>query len=389
MKKSIPRNVFFLGLVSFLTDVSSEMIYPLIPLFLKGVLGASASIIGVIEGIAESTASLLKVVSGTISDRILKRKPLVTFGYTLSTLAKPTVGFATHWLHVLLARFGDRVGKGIRTSPRDALISESTDKGSRGIAFGFHRTLDTLGAITGPSIAILILKFKPDGYRLVFFLSFLPGFLAILLLIFFVKERIKQREMEKTAKPSPLQLPRSFWIFLISVIIFSLGNSSDAFVILRARNLGFKALSVTGLYLLFNIVYAFSATPLGALSDKWGRKRVIIAGWLTYSFVYFSLAFIKSTYFLPILFALYGLYYGFTEGVLRAMVADFVPENLRGTAYGVFHTSVGLSLLPASIAAGYLWDRLSPSSPFLLGGVMALIATITLYTTSLFSKGKS
>lgn len=383
----IGKNVFFLGIVSFFTDVSSEMIYPLIPMFLKSVIGASFGMIGLIEGLAESTASLLKVFSGYLSDRLKRRKPLVVLGYSVSTIAKPSIGFTSRWWHVLLLRFSDRVGKGIRTSPRDALIAESAEIESRGAAFGFHRALDTLGAVVGPLVAFLLLKFwpAPGGFRKIFFLSFIPGFIAILVLVFFVHE-VGRREKRKKEGIFRGKLPMSFFVFLLPVLLFSIGNSSDAFVILRARHLGLNASTVTALYMFFNIVYAVLATPLGALSDKVSRRAIIAIGWIIYSLVYFLLAISKGSSLLIFIFALYGLYYALTEGVLRAMVADYVEEEVRGTAYGIFHTVVGIALLPASLLAGFLWDRISPEAPFYLGGTLSLLSSLILLILPITAK---
>ncbi len=381
-KRGLPRNVFIFGIVSFLTDVSSEMIYPLIPMFLTTVLGTSASFLGLIEGIAEATASVLKSVSGYISDRMKKKKPLVVAGYGISAISKPTIGLASHWLHVLLARFVDRTGKGIRTSPRDALIAETVDRSERGKAFGFHRAMDTLGAVLGPLLAFGLLdifrRHYPDAksLRLVFLLAFIPAVLAVLVLIIFIKEKGHEKTEKRPFFGTIASLPSDFKLYLLVMATFALGNSSDTFLLLRSQNLGFGLTHIPLLYSLFNIVYALTAMPLGTLSDRIGRKNTLVLGFITYAAVYLGFALTKSPELLWVLWALYGVYYGFTEGVGRAFVADLVSEDKRGTAYGVYHMTTGLLLFPASFIAGVLWDRISPRAPFFLGSAMALLSAI-------------
>ncbi len=376
-KRKITRNVFALGMVSFFTDISSEMIYPIIPMFLSIVLKASATSIGLIEGIAESTASLLKVFSGYVSDRIKKRKMLILAGYTTSNVVKPFMGLSTRWWHVLLGRFFDRVGKGIRTSPRDALIAESTPEGASGTAFGFHRTLDTLGAIIGPLVAFLVLRFNPNGFRTIFYLTAIPGAIALVVLILFVKEKKRDTGAQKTPPALSFKgFPSSFYVLLFFTVVFAIGNSSDAFIILRIKNIGFSASGTVMLYMIFNISYALLATPFGALSDKIGKKYVLGLGYLVFSAVYISLALIRThSLAIPILL-LYGVYYAMTEGVGRAVVSDFVPQERLGTAFGLYHTLMGLSLLPASIIAGILWDKVAPSAPFYYGAITSFVAGV-------------
>lgn len=371
-----------LGFVSFLTDVSSEMIYPLLPYFLTALLGASALTLGTIEGTAESVASILKAFSGIISDRLKKRKPLIVAGYTLSSFAKPTIGLALHPWHVLVARILDRTGKGLRTSPRDALISESSSKENVGKSFGFHRSLDTAGAVIGPLLATFFLwaftPFMGEGikYRTIFLFALIPGLLSVVLLVRGVKEKIRE---EKRGEVPLGRLPyRAFWIYLIFMGIFSLGNSSDTFVLLRANNLGLSANLVPVFYLLFNLVYAIFATPFGSLSDKIGRSKSLGMGLLVYSCTYFALSRKLSFVTLLFVFLLYGIYYAIVEGVGRAMVADLVPQTVRGTAYGYYHMIVGILLLPASLIAGFLWDKIGPYAPFLFGSFMSGVAGLCL-----------
>jgi len=385
-RKPLSKNVIAMGLTSLFTDISSEMIYPLLPLFLSQVIGAGATALGVIEGIAEATASLLKSVSGYISDKIKKRKILVIIGYGLSAVAKPTIGLATKWFHVLFARFFDRIGKGIRTSPRDALIADSVEPEDRGRSFGFHRSMDTVGAVLGPLLAasLLALLSKNLGtersLRVIFFLSLIPGLIALLILFTLVKE-VKKAEEGKHAISLSLSLKglsKEFKILLLIMLIFSLGNSSDTFIMLRSANLKVPQSQIPLLYTLFNIVYAFLSTPLGALSDRIGRAKTIMIGFLIYSLSYLGFASLtpEKAYLLWALFALYGLYYAFTDSVLRAFVADLSKSETRGFAYGVYHTLIGLSLFPASFIAGILWDKISPSAPFYLGSITSLLALI-------------
>ena len=370
------RNIFFLGLVSLFTDISSEMIYPLLPVFLTSVLGASTTFVGLVEGIAEATASFFKLFSGWTSDRWKKRKSLVVFGYTLSTLFRPLVGVAMIGWHVLLIRFLDRVGKGIRTSPRDALISDSTPESEHGKAFGFQRALDHAGAVIGPLVAFFLLTFITQQYRTLFLLAYIPGMLALSFLIFGVGE--------KRVSPAPLSSPpvrltlqpfdRRFKIYLLAMILFNLGNSSDAFLILRAKDAGVSVSLLPILWMALHISKSLSATPGGILSDRYGRKKMILAGWILYGGVYFGFASTQTSEMVWILFVIYGLFYGLTEGAERALVANLVPLHLRGTAYGIYHFAVGLSALPASLFMGFLWETFSPETAFRFGAIMALAA---------------
>ncbi|MGB3129945.1 MAG: MFS transporter [Dehalococcoidia bacterium] len=388
------RNVFFLGVVSFLTDVSSEMIFTLLPLFLLNVLRVGTPVIGLIEGIAEGTASLLKVLSGWLSDRLGRRKGLAVFGYSLSTLVKPFLYFATTWGAAAGVRFVDRIGKGIRTSPRDAMVADSAPPEEMGKSFGFHRGMDTLGAVLGLSVAALVvyvvqqggLELTRDAFQTIVLVGIVPAVLAVLVLLFFVRERGKGAGSESpTASfggpPAEAVNARKgfdlrFKLFLVVVVVFTLGNSSDAFLILRAQDLGFSVPQVLLLFVAFNLVYALAALPAGLVSDRLGRKGVIVVGWSIYALAYLGLAVASAAWQVWLLFALYGLYYGVAEGVSRAFVADLVPAERRGTAYGLYHTAVGLSLLPASLIAGWLWHLIGPEAPFFFGAVMAGVAAL-------------
>ncbi|OGY25018.1 MAG: MFS transporter [Candidatus Woykebacteria bacterium RBG_13_40_7b] len=372
------KNVFFLGLVSLLNDASSEMIYPLIPLFLTQVLGASLATVGIIEGIAESTAAILKTFSGYLSDKIGRRKGLTVIGYSLSAISKPILSVATSPLHVLLVRFSDRVGKGIRTAPRDALVSFSANKKNLGKSFGFHRAMDNLGATIGPLLAFVLLVLFHNNFRLIFLLSFVASAIAVVVLIVFVKEVKLKKSTVEMPKISWSIFSLRFYVFLLAILIFSLGNSSDAFLVLRAKNLGMSLFLIPVAYAVFNIVYSIFSTPLGAFSDKIGRRKTLTFGFLIFALVYFGFGQADAQIFIWPLFALYGIYAAATEGVIRAYTADLVGEKIRGTAYGLLNGTIGIALLPASVVAGFLWDRVSPSAPFYYGATLALLALLVL-----------
>ena len=370
----ISKNVFVLGLVSFFNDVASEMIYPLVPIFLTSVLGAPVAIVGLIEGIAESTASVLKVVSGWLSDKWRKRKPFVVAGYSFSAISKILLSLAFSWPFVLIARFVDRFGKGTRTSARDALITESSENSIRGRSFGFHRSLDTLGAVVGPLIALLAIHFLDNKFRLIFFLAFIPAFIGIILLLFFVKERKKEANLSPALNLSWRNLDPSFKIFLLISFVFALGNSSDAFLILRAQNLGLSVTLVVLAYVLFNFTYAIFSMPAGIISDKIGPRKVLLAGFLLFSAVYLFFGLTHSSLFLWLLFPVYGMYMALTEGVGKAYISNLVPQEKTGTAFGVYQTTIGLCTFFASLIAGLLWTYISVSAPFIFGSLMAAIS---------------
>jgi MFS family permease len=377
----LDRNIFSLGWVSFFTDVSSEMIYPLLPVFLTAVLGVGTTFVGLVEGIAEATASLLKLFSGWLSDRLGKRKALVLFGYTLSSFVRPLVAAATSGWHVLFIRFLDRVGKGIRTSPRDALIADSSLDGEQGKAFGFQRAMDHAGAVIGPLIAFLLLTFFTREYRTIFWLAFLPGIIALIILVRGVKEKKSHPPTPASPKNKFTLRPfdRRFKFFLLVIVLFSLGNSSDAFLILKAKDAGIPISLLPILWMVLHLTKSLTATPGGILSDRLGRRGVIISGWLLYSGIYWAFAWMETAGAIWILFAVYGLFYGLTEGGERALVADLVPSHLRGTAYGLFNFAVGISTLPASLLMGILWEKISPQAAFGFGATLALIAALLLW----------
>ncbi len=369
------KNVFVTGLVSFFMDISSEMIYPLVPLFLANVLGVNKSVIGLIEGIAESTASLVKVFSGWSSDRIGNRKWLMAAGYGISTLSRPIVALATGWHAVMGSRFMDRFGKGVRTAPRDAIIAESTDRSSLGKTFGFQRSMDTMGAVAGPALAFFLLKVLSNDYRKIFWLSMIPGVIAVLLIIFFIREK-KKPAVLRADRPK-LTLRQFGWKFKFFVIIsalFALGNSSDMFLILRARQAGISTVLVPMVYLLFNLVYALSSIPAGVAADRFGKKRVILLGFILFAFLYYGFAAAADTKTIWLLFALYGLFMGLTDGIQRAFLATIIQQDFKATAFGFYNTVVGLAMLPASLIGGWLWDHVSPSATFYFGAGTAAVS---------------
>ncbi len=370
----LSKNVFFAGWVSLLMDVSSEMIYPLVPLFLAQVLGVNKSLIGMIEGIAESTASLLKVFSGWLSDRLGRRKTLMAIGYAISTLSRPVMAMSAVWQQILLARFVDRLGKGIRTAPRDAIIAESSKEARLGRAFSFHRSMDTMGAVIGPALAFFFLRFLKEDYRKIFWFSVIPAILAVLVIFVFIRER-----REPHVRP---ELPRITWksfdwrvrFFMVIASLFALGNSSDVFLILRAGQVGVPTVMIPAIYLAFNVVYSLSAIPAGIAADRFGRKRIILSGFLLFAVVYLGFARAGSVAAIWLLFGLYGVFMGLTEGVQKAFLASITNPDFKATAFGVYATVVGLAMFPASLIGGWLWDHLSPEATFYFGSATAALS---------------
>jgi MFS family permease len=363
--------------VSFLTDVASEMTYPLLPVFLASVLGASAGFIGVIEGAAESVASLLKLVSGWWSDRVSSRKRLVLLGYGIASAVRPLTGAARTAGQVLGIRVTDRVGKGIRSTPRDALIAESVDPSIRGRAFGFHAAADNAGAVVGPLIAFAVLTWWHTKLRTVFWLTAIPGALAFLVLWAFVRD-IPHPVEQKQERPPLLgtDLPRRFWTYLGIVFTFTLGNSTDAFLLLRAAQLGVPVAYAPLLWAWLNFVKSATGTWGGGLSDRIGRRPLIIGGWIVYAAVYYAFGFATAAWEAWALFGVYGLFYGMTEGTEKAMVVDVVPALRKGTALGWYNLAIGLGALPASIIFGTLWDQYGTRTAFGFGATLALIAAV-------------
>jgi len=386
-------NIWIVTATSFLTDISSEMLVYLIPLFLSNVLGVRMAYIGLIDGVAETTASLVKIYSGALSDKLGKRKWLAVLGYGISTVAKPFLYFVNGWVGVLGVRFADRVGKGIRTAPRDALIAASTDGSNRGFAFGLHRAGDTAGAFIGIGIAALIIwltqsnesLLSADTFRIAVLASIVPAVLAVIVLAAGVVDLGGSGKGSAGMRLSLKGMDSRFRSFLFIVVLFTLGNSSDSFIILRAQERGLSVLQTMFMLMTFTAIYTAFSGPLGALSDRVGRRKLIIGGWLAYGLVYLGFALAQAGWQIWTLFGLYGIYYAATEGVAKALVADLVPDLQRGAAYGLFNAAIGFTALPASFLAGLLWQGagtwagFGASAPFIFGAVLAFFASLLLW----------
>ncbi len=372
--------VIRLGLVSFFADLSSEMLYPITPIFLTATLGASMLSVGLIEGVAESIASLLKTYAGSHSDRIRRRRPFIVAGYFLAAVAKPLVGFATTWPMVLVARGLDRTGKGIRTAPRDALLSDSVPPDRQGEAFGWHRLMDTMGAAIGPLLAILFLNQRPEDLRSLYYWAVIPGLIAV-----WIATSVRETEPRSKSelKSQPLHwrwgdMRRDFKTYLVAWTVFSLANSSDVFLILKAKETGASLPTTILMYCFYNLVYALTSPYLGRLSDRMRRRTLLMLGLLVFGFVYLGFAVASSPWQLWSLFGIYGLYMASTDGVGKALVVDLVPAHLKGTAIGILGTVSGISTLVASVVAGFLWDRMGPAATFIFGMSGATIAVLIL-----------
>ena len=376
-------NVVLLGLVSLFTDISTEMVYPILPLYLSAVMGAGPAIIGIIEGIAESLASIVKLFSGIIADRYGNKKRLAFAGYASSFVNKIIILFAASWAGVLAARIIDRFGKGIRTAPRDALVAESAGRADRGKAFGLHKGLDLLGTAIGIMLAWIILSgfifSGHDSYRTIFIVSMVPALIGLTVLGFVrdKKTEVTGRKVSFNWKNLDLRLK----LFLIFIFLFTLGNSSNAFIILRAVDAGFSKTNVILLYFLYNMTGSLLSYPAGMLSDKFGRKNLLCAGYFLYGIVYIGIALITNNTAFIVLFVIYGFYTAMTAGVERALIVDIVPEEHKAGALGLHAAIVGIGLLPASVIAGFLWERLGPSAPFLFGGVLAFVTSAAVFVT--------
>lgn len=387
--KDLPRNVWAVSFTSFFMDVSSDMVINLVPLFLANVLGVQTSIIGLIEGVAEATASILKLFSGWLSDQLGGRKWLAVAGYGISALSKPFFYIASSWELIAGVRWADRIGKGVRTAPRDALVADSVTRDTRGLAFGLHRAMDHSGAMVGVLIAAVVvwltqkntLDLSQPTFQTIVLFSLIPAFLAVFTLAVGTKD-VPVTGQRTAPKFSLRNMGRSFNIFLVIVSIFTLGNSSDGFLILRAQNLGVSVTGILVMLAVFNLVTSLVSTPAGALSDRIGRRRLIIGGWLVYALIYFGFGLAYSVWQIWVLYIAYGLYFGLAFGTANALVADLVPENMRGVAYGTYHAVIGLLAFPSSLIAGLLWQGigswggLGPSAPFIFGGALALIAAL-------------
>jgi MFS family permease len=373
-----PRNVRMMGIVSLLTDASSEMVYPVLPLYLANVLGAPVAAIGLIESLAEATASFMKVGSGWLSDHVGRRKPLIALGYALSNLAKPVLAITASWPAVLVLRLTDRLGKGIRTAPRDALIAESSSEADRGRSFGVHRALDTIGAAIGPFVAWAVLSLSPGAYRTIFLISAIPGTLAILFVLLAVRDTGRPRTAGPTARITFKAFSPPLLAFTAISFVFGVANSSDALLILRAQDLGASTAVIPLMYVVFNLVAASLAAPFGTHSDQVGRRRLLVFGFAGYALVYLGFALAQSATAPWLLFGLYGIPYAATEGMTRAYVVDLAGPERRATVLGAYTFVLGLAALPASTLAGLLWDGVSHRAPFLLSAILMATSSLAL-----------
>jgi sugar phosphate permease len=378
----LSRPVWLLGWISFFTDSASEMVYPLLPLFLTRVLGAGAMSLGVIEGVAEAANSILKIVSGRVADRTGQPKILVLGGYGLSSLVRPLMGFVTAWPQVLALRFTDRLGKGVRSSPRDALLARFAPEKTRGRVYGFHRAMDHAGAVAGPLIATAYLYFYPEAYRSLFMWTLVPGIIVVLLILRLPDERLVRAGTPAAGAAddgSPRALGRPFYTAMAVITIFSLGNASDAFILLRLNDLGVAAVWIPLLWSGLHVVKMTSSVIGGALSDRFGRRTLIALGYLWYAVIYAAFAWFTALPAVIATFLAYGLYFGLTEGVEKAWVADMAPASARGTAFGIYNAAIGVGGLAASLIFGAIWTRISPRAAFVTGAALALGASLLLY----------
>ena len=376
-KTKIPKNVLILGLVSFFNDTASEMVYPIVPIFMTQVLKASTTAVGLVEGIAESTAALTKFIFGYFSDKFQRRKPFVTLGYTFSAFSKGIIGFSSSWLLVLFSRFLDRLGKGLRTGARDALLLQNTNEKNKGFIFGFHRSLDSAGAVLGPILGLIFIYLFANNLRLIFYLATIPGLFAVLLLILLVSEKKEVGPSTKTSQKFSFSwkfLNPKVKLFLLISFIFALGNSSDAFLILRAKNLGLTTQLAVSAYVLYNLVQTLLGTYLGKLSDKIGHRKMFAFGLLVFSFVYFSFGVIKDSLLLWFLFPIYGIYIAATDGVSKAYLGEFISEKEAGSVYGLYQMLLALASFFASFVGGILWTKIGPQATFYFGAIMASLS---------------
>lgn len=382
-KQKVPRTVWILGIVSFFNDLASEMVYPIVPIFLATVLHTSIPIIGLIEGFAEGIASIGKFVFGAYSDVVKKRKIFVTVGYSLGAISKLLIGLATGWPFVLLARFVDRTGKGIRTAPRDSLLLENTTAENKGYIFGIHRAMDSMGAVFGPLVALLLMYLLHENLRMTFFIAAIPGIIAVFLLIFFVKEKRNTGVVPKRTQilVHLKMLPPRLKIFLGISVLFSLGNSSDSFLLLNAKNIGLSTTLVVLVYVLYNVAQALFSAPAGYLSDKFGARKIFTAGLFIFSFVYFGFGLFKNPVALWILFPVYGMYIAATDGVSKAYISEFISKEESGTFFGAYYSLNAIATFLASAIGGILWSTLGPSWTFYYGSAMAMAAGLVLLGT--------
>lgn len=383
MKNKISPNVVLLGVVSLLNDISSEMVYPIVPIFLTTVLGAPVSVVGFVEGMADAVAKILMAVSGYMSDRVHKRKLFVGAGYSLASMSHLLMAIANLWPIVLVARVLNRSGKGIRTAARDAMITESTEKQDRGFSFGIHRTMDDFGGVVGPLLSVLFLSWLGISYKNLFLIAFLPSLIGALIIFIFIKETKKILAQRKTETFSFKKTGTPFKVFLLISFIFAIGNSSDAFLVLRAQSLGMSISLTVFTYVMYNITNSLFSVPAGLIADKIGFKRVMATGFVTFAVVYFLFGYINDSKYIWILFPLYGVYMALTDGVGKAYISKLIPHEVSATAFGLYQTIMGFATLASSILAGFMWTTLGNRSPFYFGAVMALLAELMFF---IFSK---
>jgi MFS family permease len=375
----LPRNVLLLAATSFFADVSSEMLRPVLPLFLTQQLGAPASVVGVVEGVAEGTQNAVQGVSGWLADRLRRNKPLALAGYGLGALAKPAIGLATAWPLVLVGRFGDRLGTGVRSAPRDALIADSVDEPRRGAAFGLEGIGDNLGAVVGPLLAAALLSLLHMELRWIFYLAVVPGALALAMVAFVSERRERERApAAAAARPGIRDLPPAYWKYLLCVAAFGVGNSSNAFIVLKATDVGTAAGLTTLVYAAFNLVAAVVSYPVGRASDRWGRRPLFLAALAVFAVAYAGLALTSSALVVALLFLIYGAYQGTFRTVGKALATDLAPEALRASGLGLYAAALGLSSLLAGVVGGQLWDRVGPSATFLYGAACAVLGGLLL-----------
>jgi MFS family permease len=379
MRSKIPRQVFILGMVSLFTDIASEMLYPVTPIFLTAVLGSSMAVVGIIEGIAEFIAGLLKGYFGKLSDKVGKRSVFIVIGYGLSAISKPLPGIFQNIPTVLFSRVADRTGKGIRTAPRDALLG-SYSNGNSGAVFGFHRGMDTLGAAIGPVAALVLLHYFPNNFQLIFLLAFIPSVIAVMFTML-VKDKPIELKLRSRKNYSSFwkSAPKSYKRLIVLITLFSLINSSDVFLILKSRDIsGSSTLAIFG-YIFYNLIYAASSYPLGGLSDKFGKRKIFSIGLIIFSLVYFGFALVPDIKFIWILFALYGIYAASTEGISKAWVSDLIPDEQRGSAIGLLTMLSSFSVMIGSFLTGILWDQFGSSVPFLVSAVVSFIIALVIF----------
>ena len=373
----LPRPVWLLGWVSFFTDTATEMVYPLLPLFLTRVLGAGAMSLGVIEGVAEAANSVLKVISGRVADRSGRPRRLVLLGYGISSAVRPFIALTATWTHVLAIRFADRLGKGIRGAPRDAMLADFSPPGQRGRVYGFHRAMDHSGAVLGPLLAAAFLYLYPGEYRTLFALTIIPG--AIVIAFILLVPEVPRRP-SASASPAPsVAMPSALWRALVVILLFALGNASDAFLLLRLSDAGIEAFWIPLLWSALHVVKVASSLAGGELSDRFGRRLLIGIGWIFYAAVYAAFALIDSSAMLVAVFLAYGAYFGLTEGVEKAWIADLAPVEGRGTAFGYYNATLGVGALLSSVIFGIIWTKVAPDAAFFTGAALATLATVLLY----------